>query len=47
VHIEQAVQVSTDDDTLEMTAVDLNETVEQVLELVVQEVCTSFGLEGV
>jgi hypothetical protein len=47
VHMEQAVQVSTDDDTLEMTAVELNETVGQVIELVVQEVCTSLGLEGV
>ncbi len=47
VHMEQAVQVSTDDDTLEMTAVELNETVGQVMELVVQEVCTSLGLEGV
>jgi len=40
-------QLASDDDTLEMSVADVNETVEQVVEFFVQEVCTSSGLERV
>jgi hypothetical protein len=47
VHEVQVGQFASNDDTLEISVGDVNETVEQVVEFVVQEVCTSSGLERV
>ncbi len=47
VHKVQVGQLASDDDTLEISEADVNETVEQVEEFVVQEVCTSSGLDRV